>query len=1272
MSYPSLRIEGNIISPDILAQLENEEQTVGQRTNDFGLPAGTKVKDEIAHSWAESQEAYRRFKERLERLKNDGKATSPTRHQYMVPFFSFLGYELQSHASGLSVTGQTQTYPISHTAGNRGNTPIYIIGYNDPAGLDRKPENASRRMSAHALMQEYLNLAEALYGIVTNGRVIRLLRDSSRLVKQSYLEFDLERIFEDNLYADYALLYRLLHVTRLPADAQRPAECLLERYHLDSLEAGSRIREKLSGAVENAIVTFANGFLAHPANGDLRDALHNHTLTADTFYQQQLRLIYRLLFLMVIEERNLIFADDVPLPYRTIYAQGYSMQRLRQRAERPHNHDKRHYDLWQGLRSTFQLFERGGLGIKPLAGDLFGAHAIPHLQQCHLNNDVLLQCISELSIYKNAKGVVSRVNYAALNVEEFGSVYEGLLEFKPVITMDHTFPRFAFAHGDERAATGSHYTPDDLVQPLIKHSLDYLIADCLKQPDAAAALLNLRVADIACGSGHILLAAARRIATKLATVRTKEEQPSPSAYRSALRDTIRACIYGVDYNPLAVELCKVALWIEAHEPGKPLNFLDHHIKCGNSIVGFVTLEDVANGIPDEAFASTPQDNKDIASTFRKDNREARKRRGTQVMALGNAHDAVAAFRARIDAIARMPETTVADVNAKSSAYAEFTNSQQMRDIRTLADIPVAQFYIPKDREHQAHLITDAEFQRLWQGVPSDAPARIAHAQQVASQKRFFHWFLEFPDIVARGGFDCILGNPPYLGGQGLSGTYGHTFCNYVKFAYAPAGLSDLVVYFVRRIYTLLQRERFTAFITTNSIKDGDVRKDGLEQIIAAGGSINFAVRAVKWPGMAKLVVSLVGINKSASNIYCYLDESRVELINAFLEENTESNPSNLQVNKNRVFNGSNILGDGFFVNDDEANFILKETSHPKLVFKVLNGSEINSFPDQQAKRWIINFREMSYSEASQFEYAFELVKKRSQPVRALIEGNTSINRHYRDDWWQYGVISNELYYQLDMVQSCIVFAATTKYLSMTMISTDHVFTHALRVFTTDRWDLYSVVQSTIHEVWARKYSGALKQDLRYSPSNCFETFAFPANLWQVPQPDLAAIGAQYHEHRRQLMLHLWLGLTDVYNLFHSRTLAQDLQKHYAARARKDPQGDTIPDEHRAAALAYTYEQALDDIVQLRALHVALDRAVLTAYGWGDLDLAHDFYDVDTLPENDRTRYTISPEARRELLTRLLVENHARAAAEARDVTPKPTAQKSKRAKSSVPDEQMRF
>ena len=281
------------------------------------------------------------------------------------------------------------------------------------------------------------------------------------------------------------------------------------------------------------------------------------------------------------------------------------------------------------LQSTFRLFEADGpghkLSVAPLAGDLFDANAMPHIADCTLGNDVLLGCLRVLNVYEHPDNhQLIRVNYAALNVEEFGSVYEGLLEYDPVFMNHGNVIEFDFAEGDERARTGSHYTPDDLVQPLIKHSLDYLIAERLKAPNPEAALLDLRVADIACGSGHILLAAARRIANELAVVRTGEEQPSPTAFRAAVRDVIRTCIYGVDLNPLAVELCKVALWLEAHNPGQPLNFLDHHIKCGNAIVGFVRQEELDKGVPDEAFATMPGDEKEIAALWRKTNKQDRK------------------------------------------------------------------------------------------------------------------------------------------------------------------------------------------------------------------------------------------------------------------------------------------------------------------------------------------------------------------------------------------------------------------------------------------------------------------------------------------------------------------------------------------------------------------------------------------------------------------------------------------------------------------------
>ncbi len=256
---------------------------------------------------------------------------------------------------------------------------------------------------------------------------------------------------------------------------------------------------------------------------------------------------------------------------------------------------------------------------------MFNSSAIGPLANAQLSNEVLLVCLRSLSLYENPRNKqIIRVNYGALNVEEFGSVYEGLLEYEASIDASERFPSFQFRVGEDRSATGSHYTPDELVQPLIQHSLDYLIADCLKQSNPEKSLLDLRVIDVSCGSGHILLAAARRIATELAIVRTGEEQPSPTAFRQALRDVIRHCIYGVDLNPLAVELCKVALWLEAHVPGEPLNFLDSHIKCGNSIVGFVRKEEVDVGVPDEAFAKIPAKiRKSVAEFAHKINRSGK-------------------------------------------------------------------------------------------------------------------------------------------------------------------------------------------------------------------------------------------------------------------------------------------------------------------------------------------------------------------------------------------------------------------------------------------------------------------------------------------------------------------------------------------------------------------------------------------------------------------------------------------------------------------------
>ncbi len=795
MQFHAIYLQGNILSAELLDQIQTDQQGVGQAPKDFWLEPGAKVRDEIQRAWADVKDQYQIFNRRLEKLKEGDTGRADTRKYWMFDFFDYLGYKLET-APEETLNGKS--YRISHRTANLDGLPVHIAGIHE--SLDRKPDGRGS-MSPHALVQEYLNVTEHVYGLVTNGAQLRLLRDSSRLTRLSYLEFDLTKILEEDRYADFALLYRLLHASRMPRTAADALASLIERYHTDSLAAGSRIREKLAGSVEYAISTFANGFLKHPDNEALRAALQAGTLRADGLYDELLRLIYRLLFLMVTEERNLIYPepeDRSPLDpkeaaRRQIYYRYYAVNRLRQLAEKRLYDQQRYADLWDGLTQTFRLFEAGdqgkALSIQPLAGDLFSSHALAHLGRCRLDNESLLRAVFLLSAFENEQHTIIRVNYAALDVEEFGSVYEGLLEYQPAV--DARPWQFRFEKGSARSSSGSHYTPDELVHPLIKHSLDYLIEDRLKQDPTGESLLTLKVADVACGSGHILLAAARRIALKLAQARTQEDQPAPAPYRRALREVVQHCIYGVDKNPLAVELCKVALWLEAHNPGQPLNFLNHRIKCGDAIVGLAHKSDLDKGIADEAFKTLPGDEKEVAKIFRDKNAKERKERAAKALQLKaefekSTNHSVQEAIAEYQTFSRLPETTPEEIERKAKAYRRFLDGKGLSFLKAMADTQVAQFFIPKTDGHKEYLMTDADYRLILSGYKGWQDKKVAKAAAVAHEGRFFHWFLEFPEVMAQGGFDCVVGNPPYLGGTRISTFHGNKLLNYLHFNYEHA------------------------------------------------------------------------------------------------------------------------------------------------------------------------------------------------------------------------------------------------------------------------------------------------------------------------------------------------------------------------------------------------------------------------------------------------------------------------------------------------------
>jgi hypothetical protein len=1256
MNFPSIDIQGSILSTDLLAKIRSEQATF-QQGKDFNPDfTNAKLKDEISLAWQEAKGQWTIFKSKLTRLKEGETGTTETRNFWISPLLTNLGYNLTFNRTSEELNGKS--FPIGYRDISLDNFPVYVGGYHE--SLDKRPENKQLRVSPHAMVQEYLNYSEHLYGLVTNGSYLRLLRDASRITRLSYVEFNLEKMMEEDLYSDFVILYRVLHASRMPKKIDQGAESIIEKYHQEGLAAGSTIRSKLGDAVKEAIKSLANGFINHPNNTTLREAVTSGSFNADEYYRHQLRIIYRLLFLFVIEERNLVYADNKTAEakrFSHIYFNYYSMLRLRKLAKKLLPPEaNRHYDLWQGLISTFSLFEKKELGeklgIMALQGDLFGYHAISgndyDLHQCYLSNAVLLNIIKSLSYFENDNGILIAVNYGGLDVEEFGSVYEGLLELKLEIKKVEGNDQYScsFDTSNERGKSGSHYTPEELVQPLIKHSLEYLIEDRLKpyqqkkisKEATVQSMLNLKIADVACGSGHILLSAARRLSLEIARVQTEEEQPNPVAIRKAMKDVVRTCIYGVDKNPLAVELCKIALWLEAYNPGEPLNFLDHHIKCGDAIVGLTHRSELENGIADEAFKTLHGDDKDIAKIWRDKNVKERKERAAKALQLKaefekGTQSSVQEAMAEYKTFSQLPETRPEEIERKAKAYKKFIDGKGFTFLKAMADAQVAQFFIPKTVTNKDDLMTDAEYRLILSGHKGWQDRKVAKATAIAHEQRFFHWFIEFPEVFDEGGFDCILGNPPFLGGQKLSGSFGDAFVECIKYYFTPIGSVDLATFFFRRIFLIIGEKSYLSLISTNTISQGRAREDGLEMIVKNGGKIIHAVRSIKWPGQAAVEVSLITISKSNRVFDFVLDGKKVSQISSYLDENSEmGKPFTLIKSKGKSFQGSIVLGDGFVLNEAEAKRLLDiDNSNHDVIFPYLTGDDLNTNYNHSPSRWVINFFELELNEAQRYEECFGIIEKKVKPEREKITYSPNAKKYY----WRYERLRPELYKNLKKFAfNYGISTQATKYVVFAKVPSNIVFSNAVAVISSEKNDVFSIISSTIHSEWAWKNSSKMGgTSLRYTPTDSFETFPFPTNVSPKQEQKIEKIGECYYEHREQLMHGIQLGLTETYNLFHSNAIAAQSIKE------KDKQVVALQRHLEKTANTLSFDEVIKGILKLRELHVQIDEAVLEAYGWSDIQLRHDFYEVDYLPENDRIRFTIHPDARKEVLKRLLELNH---------------------------------
>lgn len=761
--------------------------------------------------------------------------------------------------------------------------------------------------------------------------------------------------------------------------------------------------------------------------------------------------------------------------------------------------------------------------------------------------------------------------------------------------------------GEERRRTGSHYTPRKLTQPIVETTLRPVLEALGKHPSAEQ-ILSLKVCDLAMGSGAFLVEACRQLGEQVMEAWSRDNQlkdvpDDVEPLLAARRLVAQRCLYGVDKNPFAVNLAKLSLWLVTLAKDRPFTFLDHALKCGDSLVGLKRAE-----IAD--FGKDPLDDLPLLKLIKEKVDRAKLYR-TEIQALDTRTDQDAE-----DKVTRLKQA-----------------EHQLEDARLTGDVAVAAFFdsagkSKKEREEiqesYSSLVREWR-QSYFQNYEHKNPEfqlKIISDKLRSAKKSItpFNWEIEFPEVFDRAnpGFDAIVGNPPFLGGKRISTNYGDEYFAWLKEVYPESGGADLVAFFFRRAFVLIREGGTFGLIATNTIAQGDTRSTGLRFICNNGGTIYNAQKRVKWPGLAAVVISVVNIFKGAYTGVKIIDDRETDLITAFLfHAGGNNNPEVLLKNKGKSFIGSYVLGMGFTFDDSNPDatpiaemhrLIEKAPRNAECIFPYIGGEEVNSTPTYVHHRYVINFGEMSEEEARKYPDLMAIVEEKVYPERRNKSGS------YSKQWWLFGRRNKEGQKAIAQCERVLVCCIIGKHLSFTFLPNRMVYSHKLNVFAFDTYNVFCIIQSRIHEIWARFFSSTMKDDLNYSPSDCFETFPFPEN-WET-NPTLEAIGKEYYEFRADLMVRNKQGLTDTYNRFHD------------------------PDERDS------------DILKLRELHAKMDRAVLDAYGWTDITTTCEFlldYEEEEDESNSRRkrpwRYRWPEEIHDEVLARLLDLNQKRHEAE---------------------------
>ena len=775
-----------------------------------------------------------------------------------------------------------------------------------------------------------------------------------------------------------------------------------------------------------------------------------------------------------------------------------------------------------------------------------------------------------------------------------------------------------------RRDAGAHYTPRSLAEEVVQHALEPLVYSpgphetddrSQWQPVSSDRILDLHVADIACGSGAFLVAAARFLARELVEAWTREgalQQGTRPAdlERQALRQVVARCLYGVDINEMAVEMCKLSLWLVSLDKDKPFSFVDDKVFVGNSLLGLTDLRQLKAQHIDPAAAT-------IQRLFELD----------CTGAYAGALDVDAVVKRvtdrRQDLASEVSNTDPAR-STTTKQRLQYENEEDLKLLTRVADAIVAVGLDPKigakpgQRLNEAYGVLAVALGRAFptEGAGDDSMLEAILERGLTptvptdyERWRCLHWPLAMPEVMKGGGFDALVGNPPFLGGKKISGAMGANLRGWLinVLAGRPADNADLVAYFFLRASSLLNEHGTLGLIATNTVAQGDTREIGLDQMVDSGFTITRAVQSRSWPSRnANLEFAAVWgtLDAVSSQTMMICDDESVPRISTLLEPagRVEGKPERLAENARIAFQGCIVLGKGFVLEPEEARgWIAEDPCNAEVLFPYLNGEDLNSRPDCSASRWVVDFNDRGQGEARQYELPWQHVlnEVRSERISKIsLSKSTPI-----DGWWKFHRNRPVMRKAIADLDEVLVIALVSKTVMPVRVTAGQIFSNTLGVFATDSYAQQAVLSSSLHQYWAIAYGSGMRSDPRYTPSDVFETFPRPE-----PTPELEAIGRTLDTERREIMLRRDLGLTKLYNLVNAPGL----------EAGTDP-----------------------DVDRMRAIHVELDAAVAAAYGWEDLDLTHGFHTYRKM-----TRWTVPPATRVEILDRLLEENHRRAAAEA--------------------------